>query len=328
MEIRNIQKTGGASYTITLPKDWIKKHNLSEKSEVQVFLQKRDLLGIRPHKTQILPKSSIILNTQNPKQITREVIALYVSGVNEIEIIANPISYEQRSLIREISNRLLGFELFDATTNSMVLKNVANNLISASEYISKMSKITLSMYEDMQKAILLNDKSLARDVVERDLEVDRIQLIITRKFNALLYTVDPTENSDTSLAQTHCYEHIAIRIERIADHTLRIANTLLGLGPQNKILLKKPEKDRMSAIFKYLKLTFEMVNSLDKIKAREVFDFCDSFDRSLFDGKKMVNVASANIIIDDSVGRIKSYMKNIAEETMNYFAAKNIEPLI
>lgn len=325
METRTIQKTGGASYTITLPKEWIKKLGLSEKDKLEIFQQKKNQLGIRPHTQRQLPKSSIFINRLNNKQIAREIIALYLTGINEINLYAEPITYEQRALVRDLSYLLIGFELFDVTTNSMIFKNVSNNVISTAEYISKMITIMLSMFADMQTAVLTNNKALARDVIERDIEIDRIQLIISRKFNIVLYTLLPIEDSDSNLAQTHCYEHIAIRLERISDHIVRMASAVTNPQINSSLILTKPEKDRISKLFKYLKICAEMVNNLDKRKANDVFEFYDSFGKSIFDKDTVANKTSSNIIIDDSIGRIRSYMKNIAEETLNYFAAKNID---
>jgi phosphate uptake regulator len=318
METRNLQKTGGSSYTITLPKEWIKKLKLSEKDRVEIVNLKKDLLGIKPVNSQKTTSFTIFIGTKTDKQLTREIIAIYLTGINEILIYANPMSYEQRKLIRSISYRLIGFELFDATTNNMVLKNVSSNVIPTSEYVSKMNKIMLSMYEDMQKA---------RDVIERDIEVDRIQLMISRKFKTILYSMHEADDTENSLSQAHFYEHIAIRIERIADHIVKAAYTIFNMSDNSTISLNKPEKDSLNKIHKYLEVMAEIVSDFNKNKIDEIFEFCDQFPKEIFNNNN-VNKPAFNIILDDSLGRIKSYLKNIAEEALNYFAAKKIEPLL
>jgi phosphate uptake regulator len=39
------------------------------------------------------------------------------------------------------------------------------------------------------------------------------------------------------------------------------------------------------------------------------------------------NTLSLNILIEDSIERIRSYIKNIAEETIDYSVVKQIQPL-
>ena len=325
MEIRNLQKTGGSSYNITLPKQWIKTLKLTEKDQLEIFHQNKHQLGIRPHKSGDLSTATLFINNLSNEQISREIIAYYLSGVSEINTQANTMSYELRSLIRNVSNKLVGFEIFDSTGNNIILKNVSNNTVPVSDYAVKMTNIISSMYEDMQTALLSNNKILARDIIDRDVEVDRIELVMIRQLNILLYSLFPTEASDTFLLERHYYEHIAIRLERIADHIVRISNTFLQLKERDPLIITKPEKDRISKIYKYLVSCSEMIKNLDKRKAHELLDYFDTFNKNDFINKTIVNKSSINILIEDSIERIRSYIANIAEETINYYAIKQLQ---
>lgn len=325
MEIRNLQKTGGSSYNITLPKQWIKTLKLTEKDQLEIFHQNKHQLGIRPHKSGDLSTATLFINNLSNEQISREIIAYYLSGVSEINTQANTMSYELRSLIRNVSNKLVGFEIFDSTGNNIILKNVSNNTVPVSDYAVKMTNIISSMYEDMQTALLSNNKILARDIIDRDVEVDRIELVMIRQLNILLYSLFPTEASDTFLLERHYYEHIAIRLERIADHIVRISNTFLQLKERDPLIITKPEKDRISKIYKYLVSCSEMIKNLDKKKAHELLDYFDTFNKNDFINKTIVNKSSINILIEDSIERIRSYIANIAEETINYYAIKQLQ---
>ena len=325
MEIRNLQKTGGSSYNITLPKQWIKSLRLTEKDRIEIFFQNKHQLGIRPHTSHTLPTSILFVDNLSNEQIFREIIAYYLSGVSEITIQTNTMTYELRSLVRTFSNKLMGFEIFDTTNNKITLKNVSTNTVPVSDYINKMINIIISMYEDMETSILTNNKKLARDIIDRDVEVDRIELVMIRQLNVLLYSLFPTETSDLFLLERHYYEHIAIRLERIADHVVRIANTFLQLKEKDSLILTKPEKDRIKKVYKYLIECNEMIKNLDKRKAHELLDYFESINKNEFINKKTINKSSLNILIEDSIERIRSYIANIAEETINYYAIKRIQ---
>ncbi|HEX2021068.1 MAG TPA: AbrB/MazE/SpoVT family DNA-binding domain-containing protein, partial [Candidatus Thermoplasmatota archaeon] len=57
MELRKIQLTGGSSYTVTLPKEWVEKADL-EAGDVVGFLPQPDgTLAVFPHARQQRPAS-------------------------------------------------------------------------------------------------------------------------------------------------------------------------------------------------------------------------------------------------------------------------------
>jgi len=329
MEIRNIQKTGGSSYTITLPKEWIKNQGLSEKNQLEMFSQKNGQLHIRPHKQNVPSKTSIIIDHLSHVQIIREIIAFYLSGVSEISVhVSESFTYEQRSLIREVSYKLIGFELFDEDSKKLTIKNVSNNTIPVSEYVNKMIKIVESMYQDMESMLFLNNKKLAKDIVGRDVEVDRIQLAIAREFNALLHALLPEESSNLTLSERHYYVLVAIRLERIADHIAKIADSFLQLKEKGQFCLIKPEKDIITRVHKDLIECGHIIGDLDKRRAHQLLDIYDPVGKNGFINKKVVNKFTINIVIEDSLIRIKSYIKNIAEETINYSAINQMQPFV
>jgi phosphate uptake regulator len=327
MEIRNIQKTGGSSYTITLPKEWVKNLKLTEKDQLEFFLQMKNQLCIRPHTKNILPTATIFVDHLSNEEVVREIISFYLSGVSEIVIHVNKVTYQLRQLVREISYKLIGFELFEETSDKLVIKNISNNTIPVLDYLTKMTKIIESMYEDMEIMLTTQDKRIAKDIIERDVEVDRIQLIIIREFNALLYTLLPNETSDLSLSERHYYKQVAIRLERIADHIVRVAGMFLQIDDKEKINLIKPEKDRISMTYKYLLQCNKMIKTSDKRMAHDILKSYDSFNKNYLIYNKLSDKTSLNIILEDCISRIRNYIANIAEETLNYYAVKNVQPL-
>ena len=68
-----------------------------------------------------------------------------------------------------------------------------------------------------------------------------------------------------------------------------------------------------------------MIKNLDKRKAHELLDYFDTFNKNDFINKTIINKSSINILIEDSIERIRSYIANIAEETINYYAIKQLQ---
>jgi len=318
METRSLQKTGGSSSTITLPKSWIVSNNLEKGGIVEIYTGNHSQLILKPAADKVNHKSVLSINYLTEAQIIREIIGIYVSGVEEIHISAKSIEHEQRSLIRNISYKLIGFELFDEYSDGMILKNVANSTISAREYVKKMFGIIRSMYDDIIQAINTSDRKIAKDIIERDVEIDRIHLTIKRQFNIMLDTMIGGKPDDLTISDLYYYTLAALRLERIADHIVRIAHTIIVLEKRQSIRLNKFELSDVKKVGIYIDILPKVLFDLDKISAHKILDAYDEIVKNEFINRTINEKPSINILIQDSLGRIRSYVSNIAEETIHY----------
>jgi phosphate uptake regulator len=92
-----------------------------------------------------------------------------------------------------------------------------------------MRLIATSMLEDAVTALVENDSDLARDVIERDSDVDRLWYLVSRIFRATLRS--PTAAEELGLPREVCFDYhsSARQLERIADHAAKIAQVSLDL---------------------------------------------------------------------------------------------------
>jgi len=318
METRSIQKTGGSSFTLTLPKSWVVQNHLEKNGIVDVHARNSIQLVIQPHILTQNHSANLAIDYLSESHIIRELIGMYISGVNEIAVTAKNISYEQRSLIRSISYKLIGFEFFEESSDRILLKNVANPTITASEYINKMYGIIRSMFGDIVRAIDTSDRRLAKDIIDRDVEVDRIHLVILRQFNSILNTMISDKPIDLPIVDLHFYELAGLRLERIADHIVRIALMISILKDKEIISLNKFEHADLIRVSAYLDALPKIIFTLDKRAAHATLDLYDSQKKNNFINRTITNKPSINILIQDSIERIRGYVSNIAEETINY----------
>lgn len=322
MDIRNIQRTGGKSFVLTLPKSWITSNFMKDKDKVKVFNHNR-YLNIVPFaykKNEGYITCSIDGLTKN--QIYREIVGYYLSGVENILVKAENISFEQRSAVRQISYRLIGCECLESTTNQMMLKNISNDFSHLMpEYVQKMISIIISMYQDTLNYLEKNDKKLAQDVVDRDIEPDRLHLAIIRSNNIRLHDIETEENNNLSLFDSHFYEIVAIRLERIGDHIVRIAKYFLFTDKSYKVSFSPSERTIAKKILDSLIFCQSMLFKVDKKMAHTYLDAFDAFV-NLQTSKKYTNNDYFNLVVAESVSRINSYIANISEEIINYSNVK------
>lgn len=320
MENRTLQKTGGSSLTVTLPKEWVNRHMLHEKDKVAITNQVSGALLIK-----IVPKQSSI---ESPKldiqdktlyMITRETLALYVSGVDEIKFTANPITQQQRSHIRRIVHVLMGFEIVDESANSLLIRNILDvSKLTISNTIDNMFMVTHSMLSDAVNAAIDNTNTAAQDIVDRDLEIDKMHLMIKRQFQACLNDKISEEEINMDRADLGHYHTIALQLERIADHAAKIAETVPARTSAIPEVSKEVYSNLLNKLLVILESTKEISHTSDEKAAHNILDRNNELE-SVIENLRFEPRANASsrVILDDSLDRVRGYLMNIAEEAID-----------
>ena len=320
MEKRKIQHTGGSSFSMTLPKKWIESHKL-KKHDFVVSLERGDSLIVIPHYlVESQTKGKIYLDNLRDTFLKRELIAHYILGFDELEVLGSPIKKEKRLIIRRIVEALAGFEIIEDSANQIVIRNILNiEKLSFRESASRMFLMTYSMFQDAITSTCENNKKLAQDIIERDYEINKLYFLILRQnrysFQDKIYDEKLTIPPIRAIYQ----EGIAVQLERIADHAVKIAKIIaennLSLSKNLTIALQETAE-------KILPLLIEaehFVKNIDKKGAHEVLDQADKI-------KKIINNFSLKVakqksprasILSDSIDRLYGYISNMAELTID-----------
>lgn len=313
MITRQIQKTGGSSYFITLPKEWINRNKLKQQDELQIFQVENNDLIIRKAKKNTVKSISIIVDQYSEDHLAREILACYVSGYDEI-ILNSQKSFlsEKRTMLKRINDLMFGFETFYEESNTVILKNISFQNISTDIHIIKMVKNIHFMYLDLVSSISNNDEKMVEDIISRDSEIDKINFLIMRKNIHEIKTLGTGESSNTPLIDAIYNEHRSTRLERIADHIVKIASIFL-----NQIHnFSKDDLKLLKEIEIYFNLCEKLVITNDKKCANEIIDMHKKSKKINTD--KIKENQLSNSIIQYSISRIKSYVVNISEDTINF----------
>ncbi|MEM4589133.1 MAG: AbrB/MazE/SpoVT family DNA-binding domain-containing protein, partial [Thermoplasmata archaeon] len=89
MEYRKLQKIGGSSYSITLPKEWVELKGLKEGSTILIkFTENKDLIISTEEKEKRIVKSYIIKieESMDSELLLSKIISVYLAGVEKIII--------------------------------------------------------------------------------------------------------------------------------------------------------------------------------------------------------------------------------------------------
>src|SRR3990167_1699823 len=222
METRKVQLTGGSSLAVTLPKEWADRFGLKGKDSVHFFTQQSGLLVIQPdaQREQLL-RAALNVEGLTGDAVTRELIALYIAGSDEVLVKSTGISRAQRNRIREINQLLIGFEIISESSEDILIRNVLDPAkLPTVQNIEKMFIIAEAMFRDAMSAVMRRDESLAQDVIDRDFEMDKLHLILLRQFTISIQGLVHDEQIGLSQLDLSYYNHVATQLERIADHAV------------------------------------------------------------------------------------------------------------
>jgi phosphate uptake regulator len=330
METRKVQVTGGSTFTVSIPKDWANENDVTAGDQIEFFPGDGSLV-MSPAGKGEPTRGELEISEFEGENLTRAVMAMYVSGFDVLELSADRISTEQRQSIRAATQNLMGLEVLEETKNTVVIRDLLDSSeLSIHDAVDRMRLISLSMLKDAVRALVDNDDDLARDVIQRDDEVDRLWYVVARIFRTALRS--PEAAQEIGLGREACFDYhsSARQLERIADHAAKIARTALKLGELDESVAASIEaihEDAASVIDTAMKAL--IVNDAEKATdyandARESILPIDDRTRTIDDQLRSLEPAAAkNLgIVADSLSRTADYGGNIAETALQRAAPK------
>ena len=97
MEIRKLQLTGGSSLAVTLPKKWADHFGLKDKDSVIIYTQTSGSLIIQPARfKERMLKTVLKIDGLTNDMLRRELMAHYISGSDEVKIVGQKITQDQK----------------------------------------------------------------------------------------------------------------------------------------------------------------------------------------------------------------------------------------
>ncbi|HUV24441.1 MAG TPA: phosphate uptake regulator PhoU [Methanomassiliicoccales archaeon] len=326
MEIRKIQKTGVSTMTVSLPKRWVEEHGIKQGDPVEINILRDGSLSLSSvigEKDEPIRKVVEIEKGELGSHLMRKLIAAYLAGYNIIEVRSTQrLDYELKREVKEFSRLVIGPEVIDETSNSLVLHDLSDPAeLPQRKCVRRMHLLVNSMHKDAITAFEENDDDLARDVIDRDLDVDRLYLMVVKQYNLILKDrrisdkigVDVFEGMNLMLA--------ARLIERIGDHAEKIARTSLIRHDEGNDKMRKNLRGLSERAVKILNNAVESLFKGDIDEANLVIDeggkLVEDCER-LKPGRDVKGCATLNEnTVLDSILRTAMYSIDIAETAIN-----------
>ncbi len=327
METRKVYVSGGSTYVISLPKKWVTKTNLKPGDSLVVSEQGSSLLI----ETSVIEKESRtkeikISQLTSSGALERILIASYLAGYDTIKINLDKKDHlAYREIIRKILDYLIGVEIVEDTNVAMTLEIMLDyKRMSTIPILQRMFAIDRSMLLDLAKALETMDIGLAKDIIEREKEIDRLYFLVVRQLKSAVEYQQVAEKLGIK-SQRDClgYRIVVKVLERIADHIENIAKSYIQLSEIQKEAQMNDFIDITNSTVTIFEKSIQALFTRDDEKAEIVFHELKKIEKSHSDISKglfkIENIQSAILIktMLDSLGRIASYSGDIAEVAIN-----------
>jgi phosphate uptake regulator len=339
VELRKLQMTGGASYTVSLPKQWVKEQGLKVGDVVAVMPRADSSLTLVPHHKMQNSQGRAAEVTlapgkdQEKDQILRNFVAQYLAGYDVIRIRFPPTAKpELRTYLKEAARRMfVGSEIIEESKDELMVQCLSSyGDFPTPKVIARMSLISKLMLRDAVESLRSRDKALSEEVSRRDEEVDRFYLFIIRQLTmAVLNRSMIQEIGLSDPRDCLVYRVVSKSLERIADHATIIARM--------STVMSSPLPERLSEdVAKVSDLTstvlenaLKALSKMDAPTANEAIVSAKKLEReveAVMDKLFQVHLNQETIVAIrlalESLKRITEYAEDVAEMAINLVARR------
>ena len=333
MEIRKVQVTGGSSYVITLPKEWIKENKIEKNHPLGIITQPEGSLLITSNtegEKQTLQKVFNVDNINDSTYLFRLLIGAYIMGYTSIEVCSkNKLEAFVRDCVMEFTQTVIGPEIIEETNRSIIIKDLLNPAeMPFDNSIKRMHILVRTMHEDVILALNTKDLSLIDDVISRDKDVDRLQWLIARQSNIVMKDIVLSKKWNVSKEEATFYFMMSRIIERVGDHAVRIAKIVPTL------IEKKVEGEVVNKIARASEVALGLFatslaawNSKDLVRSNkniesveELKELCEEINDTALQVKGIRTISISYIA--ESIMRTGEYSSDISELAINYLINK------
>jgi len=229
MQIRKLVKSGHASLVIAVPKPWITRNKLKQGDLLYIEEQGNKLSIDTEFKNNIIEKNEIVINVENkvPEIIKREIIAAYLDNYYQIIVKGKDLK-KNLKFVKKVISDLVAFELIEESSERIVANSFLNITdIDLNVLIRRIDNIIRSTFIDIKS--VHNDPDLAKTIIDRDNEVNRLNFLVTRILKSAYHDNSLLGILEISEIRILQFWEINGQLEKIGDRLKYIVELLLKL---------------------------------------------------------------------------------------------------
>ncbi|PTD94113.1 hypothetical protein C9439_04230 [archaeon SCG-AAA382B04] len=328
MESRKVYKSGGSTYIMSIPIDWVRELSLEEGDSV--FLSKhQNSVTLYPEDREEENKVKID-TTKIPSydSLLKFVIAHYLKGAKTIEILFDDErDPEIKRKLNKVLDNLVGIEIVEDIGEKITLEIFIDyERMKTPTVLDRIKNIISSMLEDLEKGIKFENQEMIKESLKREESVDRLYFLILRELNYAITFQAVQENLDIkNPGDVLSYKTIVKSYERISDHIEDICSDYIELIEiSEEIDFSEQIIDLLNQLKAILEKAWNSRNennleSFDRV-FKEIREFNSKYDlihEEIFEKTRSQKEVIKYTDIMISLSRIAQYISDMMEGEVN-----------
>lgn len=323
METRKVQLSGGTTFTVSLPKSWANEHKIDTDSLLYLRPKSDGTLVIKTSGEESSNRETTIdVSTYDARGARETLVAAYMVGFDRITLVdRGEFDDDTRRELTGAAADLTGITVDETTATRIVIRSLIDaSEISVRKSVVRLRLVTLAMHRDATTALTESDDELARQIVSRDTEADKLFALVTRYFRRALQDLEIVEQLGLSRPELFEYYYVARQCERVADHAEKRARFALELDEPLSTQFARDYvelSDRALTLVDNasnvvlgdagIEMAYQSIPDCDELVAD-----IQAYEQSLYSDLERQSAYECGILLD-SVRRTAQYGANIAE---------------
>jgi phosphate uptake regulator len=221
--LHKVQRTPAGTFFVCLPRAWAEQHGLKKGVAVAITEASDGKLIIDPGcAAESSPRVAALKPGPN---LGREILGCYLRGFDVIRVEAKErVDFEVRNIVRRTVEQLIGLEIVEDDC----LRIVLNCLLEPSglhpeKILRRNYTIVADMHRDAVNSIIDGDVELAKNVIARDVESNKLYFLLVRVLRTIIQNSSLREKLGVSPSECLDYRLAASLVEAIGDACVRMA---------------------------------------------------------------------------------------------------------
>jgi phosphate uptake regulator len=315
-ELRKVQQTPTGTFFVCLPKAWANQNGLKKGTLVNLDVAiDGKLIVDSEYNVEQQPR---IASLSVGPYLGREIIGRYLLGYDVIRIEAKDrIAYDVRHIVKSTVSSLIGLEIVEETSSAIVLQCLLEPSGFLPEKILRRNyAIVAGMTRDVANSFISGDLQLAKSVVARDDESNRLYFLLVRILRTIIQNPRLSEKLGISPIECLDYRLAASLNEGIGDACVQVATKTIALdGVKMSSELQKLLLDLQEACYKAHEQALKSFVTKDISMAENVRKLRTRIDATYSNIEQVAKDSSVDLI--PQLLAVVSFLRQIYERSID-----------
>ena len=325
-DVRKIQFTGGSTFTMSLPKNWVEKNKLKPKDGVKIDWRPSGALRLTPMK-EILKSTRVVLddNLIPPGALYDHLMAAYLSGVESIKIIFDTSQRSKRKIVRSFIRSTRGLEISEEfETHIVLISLLRSGELPINSSLNQMYLQLSSLIRDCVEVMEGSEKEIISDYDDREKEVDGLYHLIQRQIGAMLSSHKVAVSLGLDRRQAVDYSNLARSLERMMDHAYQLTKLVYETKKLPDFKKSNPPMQQLPIWLSSIKTlminirtrNFEEIETA-RVQLKLSQQSLQSYENDLWGERKDTTHLLLKYRISESTRRLCAYARDFGETLLN-----------